>query len=66
MPYPMRMAEMNIQGITIPTHDITITPPKISPDDLMEVVGQETDCHTIKYGRTRKTPHSVWALSLKG
>jgi hypothetical protein len=51
----MRMAEMTIQGITIPAHDITITPPKIFPDDLMEVVGQEANCHTIK----SKTPRRM-------
>jgi hypothetical protein len=54
MPYPMRIAEMTIQGITIPAHDITITPPKISPDDLMEVVGQEADRRTIKSGNSKK------------
>jgi hypothetical protein len=50
----MRIAEMTIQGITIPAHDITITPPKISPDDLMEVVEQEADHCTIKSGNSKK------------
>jgi hypothetical protein len=50
----MRIAEMTIQGITIPAHDITITPPKISPDDLIEVMGQEADRHTIKSGNSKK------------
>ena len=59
MPYPMRLAEMTVQGVTIPAHEITITPPKISPDDLMEVVGQEADRRTIKSGSSKKDEKDV-------
>jgi hypothetical protein len=52
MPYPMIIAEITIQSITIPTHNITITPPKISPNNLMEVMGQEADHHTMKSGNS--------------
>jgi hypothetical protein len=54
MPHPMRMAEITIQGITISAHDITIIPPKISLDNLMEVVGQEADHYTTKSRNSKK------------
>ena len=53
-PYPMRLGAMTIQGVNIPAHEIVVTPPKITPDDLMEVVGQEADRRTIKSGNSKK------------
>jgi hypothetical protein len=60
MPYLMRFAAMTIQGVTIPAYDITITPPKISPDNLiMEVIGHEADCHAIKSRSSKKDENDV-------
>ena len=43
MPIQIKRPTMAVGTVTIPEHDITITPPKISPEDLMEVLGQEAD-----------------------
>jgi hypothetical protein len=45
---------MTVPGVTILAHKIIVSLPKISPDDLMEVVGQEADCHAIKSGNSKK------------
>jgi hypothetical protein len=43
-------------------HEITITLLKLSPNDLMEVIGQEADYNPGTLRRMRMTPHSVQAL----
>jgi hypothetical protein len=53
MPFLMRLAVMTVSGVTIPAHEIIVSLPKISPDDLMEVVGQEADRCAIKSGNSK-------------
>jgi hypothetical protein len=59
MPFPMRLAVMTVSGVTIPAHEIIVSPPKISPNDLKEVVGQEADRHAIKSGNSKKDENDV-------
>lgn len=69
MPYPMRMAKMTLQGITSPTHEITVTPPKISPGDLhgRSWYKRQTAAPLNPEAprRTRTTPRSSLALGPK-
>jgi hypothetical protein len=59
MPFLMRLAAMIVSGVTIPAHEIIVSLPKISPDDLMEVMGQEADRCTIKSGNSKKDKNDV-------
>src|SRR3984957_6835286 len=43
-----------IAGTTIPARNVTVTPPKISPDDLIEIVGQEADRRALKAGNSKR------------
>jgi hypothetical protein len=44
MPYQMKVKAMTINGITIPKRMVTMQPPRIPPDDLIEIIRQESDC----------------------
>jgi hypothetical protein len=59
MPFPMGLAVMTVSGVTIPAHEIIVSPPKISSNNLMEVVGQEADCCAIKSGNSKKDENDV-------
>ena len=43
-----------IAGTTIPARNVTVTPPKISPNDLIEIVGQEADRRALKAGNSKR------------
>jgi hypothetical protein len=62
MLFLIRLAVMTVLGFTLPAHKIIVSLPKISPDNLMEVVGQEADHHAIKSGNSKKDESDV-ALS---
>jgi hypothetical protein len=46
--YNLMMEATIISGFAIPKREVTISPPKVSPDNLMEVIGQEADRQAIK------------------
>jgi hypothetical protein len=69
IPFLMRLAAMTVSGVTIPAHEIIVSLPNISPNNLMEVVGQEADCCTIKSGNSKKDENNVAcsaSISFKG
>jgi hypothetical protein len=41
--HKLKIEVTTISGITIPARNVTVTPPKISPNDLIDIVGQEAD-----------------------
>jgi len=61
--YLMRLETMTMQDIILPAHDITITPPKITPDNLIKVIGQEEDHCIIKSGTSKKKDKKNAAFS---
>jgi len=54
LPFPVRVEEVTVGTVTIPTHDIMFSPPKITPDDLMEIVGQEAEHRALQAGNSKK------------
>jgi hypothetical protein len=59
MPFLMRLAAVTVSGVTMPAHEIIVSPPRISPDDLVEVVGQEADCYAIGYRNSKKDESDI-------
>jgi len=54
MPYPLTVEAFTVGTTTIPARVITVSPPKIEPEDLMEIIGQEADRRAIKSGSSKK------------
>ena len=50
----MRLEEITVDGVKIPTRNIVILPPKISPADLIEIIRQEADRRAICTVTTKK------------
>ena len=53
-PITVRVAAMTIGTTTIPEHDVVVTPPKISPDKLIETLNQESDRRAMRAGGSKK------------
>src|ERR1700722_2663902 len=65
IPYGITMEPTTISGITIPERQVMVTPPKISPDDLMEILGQEADRRALRAGTTKEEKDAAFAASSK-
>jgi hypothetical protein len=52
--YKVTVEAETIRTVAYPQREITVSPPKINPDDLIEILGQEADRRAIRAGQTRK------------
>ena len=66
IPFVVKAEPLTIGGITLPAQDITVTPPKISPDDLIETLGQEADCWALKAGNPKDGKDIAFSASPSG
>jgi hypothetical protein len=57
--YKVTVAPETIGTVTYPQREIVVSPPKINPDDLIEIVGQEADRRAIRAGQTKKDDADV-------
>jgi hypothetical protein len=63
MALTVHVPERTINGVVVPAFDTVITPPKISPDRLIELLGQEADRRTLRDGSTKKKESNEVALA---
>jgi hypothetical protein len=53
-PIPYQLVAKTIGSVAYPQCVITISPPRITPNDLMEILGQEANQCGIQAGQTKK------------
>jgi hypothetical protein len=62
----MKVKAMTINGITIPERMVTMQPPRILPDDLIEIIRQESDRRAIRASSSKKDKKdAAFAVSTK-
>jgi hypothetical protein len=52
--YKVVVGAETVGTVTYPQREITVSPLKINPDDLIEILGQEADRRAIRSGQTKK------------
>jgi transposase InsO family protein len=62
-PLTVQVPERTINGVVVPAFDTVIVPPKISPDRLIELLGQEADRRSLRDGSAKKKESNEVALA---